>query len=241
MIDKTGKTVATLPYHEDTDHYGRVSLGVLPTKDRFFVRYHASAWIPWEDAQHMPDFLEVMDAQGNLSQTYTLPPFPPEKSERSWQQYIEGCLHSPVYDYGNLVYEKGGALLGSERLGKEYEQVTGPRWGYTLDILIRCTLTSLLLAVVTLFWARRAFFSWRRAFAWAAFVFGFNLAGLITFRLCADWPTLVPCPKCGKKRPLHLEQCPACGAGWPAPRPRRHGDLRYAGGCCRDSLRRQRP
>ena len=217
VIDKTGKVIATLPYHRDMDHYGRISIAVLPSKDKFFVQYSASSWIDYRVAEHMPQFMEELDLQGNLLNSYTLPPFPPMEGKRSWQQYLTECVRSPVYEYGNIVYDKIGALFGSERLQKELDSTFGPMWGYRRDILLRCTLTALGLGVITLFWARRAFMSWPRAWAWAAFVFGFNLAGLITFRLCADWPTLVPCPKCGKKRPIDFEQCPACGADWPPP------------------------
>jgi hypothetical protein len=217
VIDKTGRLIATLPYHQDMDHFGRLSIAVLPTKDRFFLHYIASSWIDYRVAEHMPSFIEDMDRNGTVLHSYTLPPVPPMPGKRTWQQYISESLQAPVYNYGDLVYEKIGGLLGSERLRKQFDEETGPSWGYHRDILFRCTLTSLLLSLFTLLGARRAFFSWRRAFAWAAWVFGFNLAGLITFRLCADWPTLVPCPKCGKKRPIHLDPCPACGAGWPAP------------------------
>jgi hypothetical protein len=60
--------------------------------------------------------------------------------------------------------------------------------------------------------------SWRRA--WAGFLFAFNLAGLITFRLVADWPVAVPCPECGRKRLVEEMACLHCRAGWALPAPR---------------------
>jgi hypothetical protein len=54
---------------------------------------------------------------------------------------------------------------------------------------------------------------------WAAFALVFNLAGLIVFRLVADWPQLVPCTTCRQPRPVDREQCPHCAHGWPPPQP----------------------
>jgi hypothetical protein len=219
IIDKTGNVFATLPYHQDMDHYGRVSVAVKPTKDRFFLRYSPSEWIDYRDAQHMPEYLEEMDAHGTLLNTYTLPPIPQPGGPETWYEYIYTNLQTPALYFGELAYVKIGDLLGSERLAGEAKDMFERSWNRTKDVAIRITLTSLVFSIITLVWARRLLFSWERALAWAAFVLAFNLAGLITFRLVADWPVLVKCPSCGRKRPIEENLCPHCATGWPARKP----------------------
>jgi hypothetical protein len=219
IIDKTGNVFATLPYHQDMDHYGRLTVAVKPTKDRVFLKYAPSAWIDGGQAENMPSYLEEMDTQGNLLNTYTLPPIHQPGSPRTWSEYIDNCLRTPVLYFGHLAYVRIGALLGSESLALENRLLYTRDWHHTRDISVHSTISSLIFSIVTLLWARRLLFSWQRALAWAAFVLGFNLAGLITFRLVADWPVLVNCLACGRKRSIEETLCPHCAAGWPARKP----------------------
>jgi hypothetical protein len=217
IIDKTGSIIATLPYHRDMDRWGNLSVAVKPAKDRFFLSYEPSQWIDYKVRREMPSYYEEMDTKGTLLNTYTLPPVEELYGSRSWLEYISECLPPPAFLFGDLAYDKVGALCGSERLAGQLNYTLGDGWGYFKDISIRSSLTSLLLALLTLAWARRMHFSWGRAWAWAAFVLAFNLAGLITFRLVADWPVRVRCPQCSHKRPVEENLCPHCGASWPTP------------------------
>jgi hypothetical protein len=217
IIDTTGRVIATLPYDQDMDHLGNLSVAVTPGKDRFFLRYDPSLWIDYPTRRKMTGSLEEIDAKGTLLNTYPLPPTEVQQGVRSWQQYISECLLPPAFHFGDLAYDKAGALCGSERLAEALDQTLGNGWNNFKDISIRSSLASLLLALFTLAWARRMHFSWGRAWAWAAFVLAFNIAGLITFRLVADWPVRVRCPQCSRKRPVEEKLCPHCGAGWPVP------------------------
>jgi hypothetical protein len=217
IVNKSGAPLVFLPYDRDMDRYGMLSVAMMPDRTHFFLRYSPSQWIDYEERAKMPEYLEEMDLHGVVLQTYTLPPEKPQRGHRTWQQYLTESVQSLVYLYGYIAYVKVGAMTGSHRMQRELGEIFGRMWHYEREILVRTTVVSLALAGLTLFWARRRFFSWRRAWAWAAFVLGFNVAGLITFRLCADWPILLPCPACGKKRPIERETCPVCGAAWPAP------------------------
>ena len=217
VIDKTGQVIATLPYHQDMDRWGTLSVGVKPGKDRFYLKYDPSRWIDWREQRKMPSYFEEMDAKGTLLNTYTLPPIPEQHYPRSWQQYISEGLQTPAFHFGNIVYEKIGALCGSKRLADQLHETFGEGWGYFKDISIRISVISLVLAALTLVWARRMHFSWKRAWTWAGFVFAFNLAGLMTFRLVADWPVRVACSECRRKRPVEKELCPHCQSPWPVP------------------------
>jgi hypothetical protein len=217
IIDKTGLLVATLPYHQDVDRDGMIQVAVMPDRAHFFLRYEPSDWIDWRERETMPSYLEEMDAKGTVLASYTFPPEPIRRGHESWQQIVEERLQSPVYTYGEIVYARIGAALGVKHLQRQVTNIfAADMHGYRV-FLFQMTLTSLVFAIITLFWARSAWFSWRHAWLWALFVFGFNLAGLIVFRLCADWPVRVKCPSCGHKRPVDFEKCPACGAGWPEP------------------------
>ena len=217
LVDKDAKVFATLPYDHDMDRWGSLSVGVRSAQGPIYLQYGPSNWIPWETSQHMPTYLEQMDLQGHVLNSYTLPPLKQISSPRSWKQWVTECLGAPAYFYGDLIYEKIGATLGSNHLAGELHQRLYDVWGYTKDVGTRVTILSVLLAAVTLAWARQSAFTWAQSWRWAIFVLLFNLAGMITFRLVADWPVRIKCPSCQKKRRIDLPACPHCGAAWPTP------------------------
>jgi hypothetical protein len=217
VVDKTGKTVASLPYDQDVDRWGSLSTAIKPTKDRFFIKYDPSGWVESAGEEHLPSYLEEFDLQGHVLNSYTLPPVPEPFEPSSWEYYIGESLHSPVFYFGEMLYQKLGADLGSGRLAEIVHRRFDLRWNLTKETIIRVLIVSLASAVVTLFWARSAQFSSRRAWTWTAFAFATNIAGLITFRLVADWPVLVPCPSCQRKRSIHETLCPHCHAPWVVP------------------------
>lgn len=217
VYDLKGNPIATLPYHRNTDRFGAISLGVKTDRTGYFVRYSPSFWISGPERNRMPSFLEEVDAQGNILHAYDLPPLPIHLAGRTWVDYLSKRAQTPVFIFGNLIYAKVGALCGSKHLANVLNLAFGQGWQYTKETCIFSTVASLVFAMLTLAWARWMHSPWKRAWLWALFVFGFNLAGLIVFRLCADWPVRVKCPSCGRKRPVDFEKCPACGAAWPEP------------------------
>jgi hypothetical protein len=217
VYDDKAALIATLPYHQNMDRWGQLDLGLNGTADRFYLWYHPSEWIDDETKKTMVSYLEVMNTQGQLLHTYTLTPLVDPPAPRWWDTFLGERLQSPVFFFGTMIYQKIGAELGSTHLKNDLAWQLVKRRNFTLEISAYIVTLSLLLAGTTLFWARRMYFSWRRAWAWAAFVLSFNLAGFITFRLAADWPRLVPCPSCAKSRPVEMEKCPHCGSGWPVP------------------------
>jgi hypothetical protein len=218
VYDTKGTLITVLPYHQDMDRWGALQMGISPALDRFYLWYGPSAWIDGHTKSLMPSYVEEMNQQGQVLHTYTLPPLPNIPRERTWQEFISKRLQAPAYYFGTMLYKKIGAELGSKRLSRDFAWYSGKDGQREMrEIVPFILIQSLLLAAVTLAWARHVYFSWRRAWAWAAFVFAFNLAGFLTFRLAADWPHLVACPTCGRKRPTEADHCPKCGGGWPAP------------------------
>ena len=219
VVDKTGQIVATLPYHQNMDRWGAVAIAVNPGKDRFYLKYSPSNWIDYREAWKLPSYYEEMDAGGTLLHSYTVPPASPPQFTLTWEQVAVTSLVPPALYFGDLLYDKIGALCGSKRLAAELDSaLSSDRPLGWKQMAPAISVVSLALAALALFWTRRMHFAWPRAWAWAGLVLAFNLAGLITLRLVADWPVRVRCPACQRKRPVEETHCPACSQPWPAPK-----------------------
>jgi hypothetical protein len=214
---KDSKLVALVPYHQDTDLWGQINVGISPSLDRFYLWYHRS--VPFSYKNRHTTYLEETDAQGNVLHSYTIPPIQRTPPSRPWIDKTIPYAQSPAFFFGTMFYEKFGGMTESkawrERLAAYFgESASDPK----LTALI-VVLASLLCAAVTLFWARRAHFEWPRACRWAALALAFNMAGLILFRLVADWPRFVACGTCHRRRAVHQAMCPHCGQEWPSIEP----------------------
>jgi hypothetical protein len=217
VYDKEWKLLALLPYTQDVSEWGRVSFGMSPEGDRFFVQYQPSAWMDPKVSRKMPSFLDVVDAQGQRIKSTKLNPLPEFARPQTLSGWLAHRLHSPVLFFGTMAYQKVGESMGSARLGNALKSQLADRWPQTRERMIWILSLSALCAVAAWVLGRRAHRSARSLLAWTAFVFAFNLAGLLVFRLVADWPTLVPCPACRRRRPVARDACPACGQTWEAP------------------------
>ena len=216
VYDEHGALITTLPYHQDVARWGEISLGMKGDKERFYVQYAPSAWLPNEVRAGMPTYYEETNSRGELLHTDTLPPAPPDWQSRPWSEDLVRRLQSPAFFIGSMVYQKIGALLGSKRLADQLERRFNHDRDLTRELAIFILGLATCLAGGTWYWSRRAGFSFRRSLAWTLFAFAFGLAGLIAFRATADWPLFVDCPHCRRRRPTGDERCPHCGAGWPA-------------------------
>ena len=88
VYTEQGKLAATLPYHQDVNRWGQLSLGMKGDKERFYLEYAPSLWLPEEVRAGMPAYFEEMNAQGDLLRSDTLPPAPPDWQSRSWSDYV---------------------------------------------------------------------------------------------------------------------------------------------------------
>lgn len=217
--DKDSRLIALVPYHQDTDRWGQINVTISPGLDRFYLWYHPSNWISYNDRSKMPTYLEETDAQGNVLHSYTIPPVPRTRFFPSSIILLTSRGQSPAFFFGTMLYQKVGAMLGSKDLRERFDVHFGDNVSETRRIAIIVLLGSIFCAGVTLYWARRAHFDWPSAWRWAALALAFNVAGLITFRLVADWPRLVACGACQRQRPIHLAKCPHCASAWPAVEP----------------------
>ncbi len=219
VFDLKGNQFATLPYHQDVDRFGMINLNISPDHDRFFVQYSASNWIDWSERHLMTSYFEVVDARGDVIHSYVLPALPIVAPVRTWVDYIADHAQTPLLWYGTVGYQNLCAALGIPNYDDRGYNPFYPYRSHPPQIGLQLLLVSLLLAPIAFAWARFRYFPLSSALAWAAFVFTFNIAGLITFRLVADWPVQIPCPQCKRKRPIEAGECPHCHAAWPSPTP----------------------
>ncbi len=217
VYDLQGALIAVLPYRYDVSRWGALSLALGGTGDRIFVLYMPSQWIDQDTAGAMPSHLDEIDLQGRLVRSWTLPPKPPVFRRQSLADYLATRLQSPAFFFGQLLWEKTGAMLGSRRLAESWSASIREDRQLTFEVALWSLALALLLAAIAWFWARAAQIPAPSAGAWTAFVFFFGLGGFITFRLVAAWPMLAPCPRCRRPRLIERENCAHCGAGWPQP------------------------
>jgi hypothetical protein len=210
------RPVAMLPYRHDVDRWGRVSMGVLKTMDRFVLKSEPSNWIDAKTRRSMPSYIDLMDSQGTVLISYEIPPPPPPVNPPQWSGFIAQRLESPAFFFGEMLYRRIGAAFGSSRLREAPGMQLGADLPSTLQAGRILVLVALVLSVVTFLWSRRAQLPSHRIWAWAAGVLFLGLPGFIIFWLTAERPHTVPCAACRRPRPIKGEHCPHCGAAWPA-------------------------
>ena len=216
VYDVQGHVAAMLPYRHDVDRWGRLWLGILGSQDRFVLHYDPSDWIDEKTRRTMPSYVDLLDAQGNVVTAYTLPQAPPSEQTTLWSQFFAQRLQSPAFFFGEMLYRRIGAALGSTRLRDALAKQLGPDFANTRRVGMVVVLVALVLAVVVFFWARRAQLPERQAWGWAVAVFCLGLGGLIVFWLASGRPRTVRCQACGQRRRIDAEVCGCCGAPWPA-------------------------
>lgn len=210
VVDKAGKTRATLPHHgRDLQQYGNIDVARLEACDHYVVEYRPSIWRD-DPLNNAPSYWEEMDAQGNLLNSYELPrlkqPYARQTDAFLGFSLMPSALVGVVFSVCKI-----GALLGSESM--RYELAGFGR--FMREFGWSMALVSLTLSLVALGWGRWRQLSWKSAIGWALFVLGCNLPGLITFLLLADWPVLVKCPRCGGSRDPRAFACRHCQEPWP--------------------------
>jgi len=215
VYNAEARLVAMLPYHHDVDRWGCLSLGALMTKDRFFLKYEPSAWINERTRKSMPSYAEVVDKKGTVLTSYEIPPLPENVNPPAWNSFLAQRLESPAFFFGEMLYRRIGAAVGSSRLREALQKQIGPGFSSTLQAGQILVLIALVLSAITFVWSRRAEFPARRAWAWTAGVFLLGLPGFILFWLAGERPRTVPCAACQRPRKIESERCDHCGAPWP--------------------------
>jgi len=217
VYSEAGALLTFLPYHYDVDRWGSLTLGVNAALDRFQIYYKPSIWIDRATKDTMSSYVETVDLKGNVLSSYELPPLPKDRRGTSFTSLLSRRTQSLGMYLGESAYQKIGALLGSERLARADRSRWTTGWRNTREILLWATGCALVFALLTFLATRRSHFSPCRSWTWTLLVFLFGLPGFIAFLVAVDWPARVACPTCGRRRPVHEKDCPACAAAWPSP------------------------
>ncbi|MDR3402089.1 MAG: hypothetical protein P4L99_06280 [Chthoniobacter sp.] len=216
IYDDKGQVAATVPYHYDVDRWGQLSVGVLPSMDRFVLLYEPSIWIDGKTRKTMPIYCDLVDAKGNVLQSYAYQATPREVYSTTWGSFLADRLNSPAFFFGEMLYQRVGSACGSLRLRQAWQDHWGENTKSTDERARVIALVALVLAVVTFFWARRAQVPLRLTLAWTVAVLLLGLGGFVMFWLTGARPRTVACPACRRPRRIDHEQCSQCGAAWPA-------------------------
>jgi hypothetical protein len=208
VLDPKGAPVAAIPYGHDPAVWGNVYIAVNGAADRFFVKYSET------HVKTRAVLLDESDRQGQLVHSYrfTRDADVPNPAFDRLEQY---CTYTLPFAPTGLVASYWRSLPSSQEQLKT--EATLPLPCQKMKGLAVLFGLGLFLGSLTWCWARSVEMSVGRASGWALFVVAFGLPGLLAFRLAAEWPTRVRCPKCARKRPVELEECPACQQAWPPP------------------------
>jgi hypothetical protein len=223
LFDSSGTSMLSLPYPHDPHLWSSLSIGTNDTGDRIYLESQASVF-PWKigsgpKPSPPPDYLDVYDSQGHLLADYQHPQTSPTVMPESWTERLSLYL-SPLVPalIGTAYFD----LFPSQEIADvevlNYFTLPEPRLQGIApgDLAVLIGLDAVM-GIIAFTWARREGLATGGAIGWAIFTACFGLAGLITFGVAGDWPARVPCPVCGSKRPLRLDDCPKCHHAWPAP------------------------
>jgi hypothetical protein len=211
-ICNSGKQLITLPYQYDPARWSWINVAASQSLNRIYLQSQKLGADSGPGA--LPHFLDEFDLQGHLLRTYTLPVPTVSPAPLGWAaRFVEYTAPlAPVLIariHSRLVAPLPAAYGLSSPL---------PRSFASGSLRILCAI-AIALAAATFLWARGIGLSAASALRWAAFAFLFGPAGLLTFRLATDWPIRLPCPSCGKKRPIEAAQCLHCHQPWTISKP----------------------
>lgn len=218
IFDSEGKPLVIIPYRHDTAIWGELSIATNAAMDRIYLQYSPDFYTQSANpsARQQPTFLDVIDLQGKILNSYSLPaghfsPTPPD-----WLHQFYTYTSPPVPALVGTIFRRVFPSEVPEFYHSEYPR---PSWVVAPEELPILFGVSLVLAVLAWFQASRTGFPTRNAWRWSLFVFCLGLPAFITFRLASDWPARVRCPRCGRKRPVETGECPSCHQNWPLPQP----------------------
>jgi len=212
LITAEGKHLATLPYRADKDTLPYLSL--IPTDDvkRFFLN-HGSMYgnYVYRDGEYYNrSLVNEYLTDGTYLKQYVVDIYYNRPERMSLIMQAQACLGVPP---GLLVI----MMMVSDA------KITSPGSHWMDSVVCVWTMAAFcaLCMGVMLWLSRRAGFGLARRLGWTVIILLTGLAGFLTFLVAAPWPERIPCPKCGKRRRVDAETCPACGADWQDGEPHR--------------------
>ncbi|MEP6669322.1 MAG: zinc ribbon domain-containing protein [Chthoniobacter sp.] len=212
-----GAPVFTVPYGYPAAAMPQVSITATEDFALTFVEYipHYYSRSVFQDEVH----LDALDRQGKRVATYSPPPTnyhprPPTLLMRALR----------------LIDLPGPSLLASflYRHADDDPTDTHPALAMITPAVViqpspgelaTLVVWAVLLSAAAGVWARRLGFPAHRTVTWMIVSLVFGLAGFLAYRLATAWAARVPCPHCGRPRPVDAATCPHCQQTWQAVAP----------------------
>jgi hypothetical protein len=208
VLDMDGAPLFTLPYGHPLERWPNI--GVTATQDfgRTFLQYSPSYFSLSKDADAVVH-LDVMDAQGHFVATYAIPQtvriIPP-----TWSTRIADLANMPVPSLGSTLW-------ANPREPNFWSTIFHVPTDSKSVWLFELFTVAVFLGIAAVVQARKAGLSPANTGTWVALTLVFGVAGFLTYRLAADWPTRVRCPRCARPRPVRDSSCPHCHELWATP------------------------
>jgi len=147
VYDDKGEQLARLPYTQDVSRWGKLSLGVSANLERYYVGYEPSRFLPSAERRRMPTYVDEVSADGKTISAVERPRLPHRQRPTPAAWYLHSAFESPVYFFGNLLYQKIGGDLGDKRLANLLRIALGRDWARTRLNAILLLVASVLLAL----------------------------------------------------------------------------------------------
>ena len=215
VLDERGQPVFARPYPHDPRRWSMVMVATNPTVDRLYLRSQRGFYGVKPRGAPDTEYLDALDLRGNVLQNVGIPVDNVRSASPLWLTIVSDCLFTTAPVALVQLYHQVVPAEPTEEsfFGGQSEPEVNQAG------LIGMIGLEVVLAAVAFVWARRVGFSARRTWGWTVFVLAFGPAGLLAFRLAANWPERVRCPFCGHRRNLEQDTCPHCQRSWNLPEP----------------------
>jgi hypothetical protein len=213
VLSLTGQMLGAFPLErQDFENFG-LSVSVTPDSKRIFLWY-----TPYKNragGKPAQAWVSEFSPKGTLVAKTWLPDLkqPERKFDRTtfWYEVAAPAIETPAvlmaigYGVTNYFYRKDPISVGQDSLNEV-------RMYFIYTIIV-----SLLCVPVAYFVARRAGLNRSAMVGWMVTTLLLGLSGLLLLLALREWPTLLSCPQCRKKRSIERDLCEHCGAAFPAP------------------------
>ena len=211
ILDETGRQILTAAMPPQTDSYYVASIGATSDGQRYLAKFNR---LFDRGSDYGREHVMELAASGVVLREFDLPPLPLMRQPSNAAAGASGLIISPLglatLLSASIVFSP---LPASEAIGEMVSDVGGGM----LPVFFICLSISVIASTAIAFcWSRRNALSRRRRIIWTIIGFLLGPVGILLMWSLLDWPALVACPSCAKKRIVTADLCPQCAAPFPA-------------------------
>ncbi len=209
VLDMEGAPLFTLPYVHPLEHWPNIAVAATQDFARTFLQYSQS-YFALPKGSDAVVHLDVIDAQGHFVTTYTIPQTNGRIIPPTWATRIADLANMPV---PSLVLMLWSDLRAPNSWSTLFHVPADSKSARLFDLFA----VAISLGITAVVRARKSGLPLANTGTWVALTLVFGVAGFLTYRLAADWPTRVRCPRCARPRPVRDSSCPHCHELWATP------------------------